>query len=67
MDITKCSGDKCPIKDKCYRYLADESEYQSYVLDPHEIKDGVFTCDLFWGVGAQQQYELIKSITKGEL
>ena len=30
-DITMCTGDDCPMKNTCYRYLATPSEYwQSY-------------------------------------
>lgn len=29
-DITMCSNNKCPIRDKCYRYLAKPSERQAY-------------------------------------
>jgi hypothetical protein len=29
-DITKCTGDECPLKETCYRYTAKESRYQSF-------------------------------------
>jgi len=29
-DITKCSNDKCPSKDDCYRFTAYERAQQSY-------------------------------------
>lgn len=67
MDITKCSGDKCPIKESCHRYTASPSKPQYSIIAPFKVIDGVFSCDMFWGVGAQRQYELLKSITKGEL
>mgnify|MGYP000013904373 FL=1 len=32
-DITMCSGEGCPLKEKCWRYLAEPSEYwQSYFM-----------------------------------
>lgn len=36
-DITMCGNDKCPIKNKCYRYTAPKDPYrqswQVYVYD----------------------------------
>ena len=29
-DITKCSANNCKIKDKCYRYKANDGYWQSY-------------------------------------
>ena len=29
-DISMCSSDNCPMKDKCYRSTATASKYQSY-------------------------------------
>jgi len=39
-DITKCEGKDCPLKENCYRYTAEPSEYsQAYFTEP-PIKDG---------------------------
>ena len=32
-DITKCSGEGCPIKEKCYRFTAKSDVYQSIFLE----------------------------------
>jgi hypothetical protein len=29
-DIVKCEGEGCPIREKCYRYTANDSKYQYY-------------------------------------
>jgi hypothetical protein len=29
-DISKCRGTDCPMKDKCWRYLAPSSKWQAY-------------------------------------
>ena len=29
-DITMCMGDGCPAKERCYRFTAKPSKYQSY-------------------------------------
>jgi hypothetical protein len=31
-DITKCSGEGCPLKNECYRFLATDSYRQSYFM-----------------------------------
>ena len=43
-DITKCYGDDCPIKNKCYRYTAFANyDQQSYFTEiPVKTKDGKF-------------------------
>ena len=34
-DITKCEGRQCELKDTCYRYTSEPSEYrQSYFTSP---------------------------------
>lgn len=46
-DITMCSGLKCPLKEKCYRYTAKPKLlYQSYFGDAPINKNG--ECDYFW-------------------
>jgi len=49
-DITKCSGDNCPIKDKCYRFTAPDSTLlQSYFMEPpFYIKNAHVICEMFW-------------------
>lgn len=50
-DIAKCEGTGCPVKEKCYRFTAKDSEFrQSYFIEP-PYKDG--KCDHYWGENAQ--------------
>lgn len=66
-DITKCKGVGCLIKDKCYRYTTERSEFQSFLLkEPYEIKENVFTCDLFWGDKQKYIFNKIKQILDGK-
>lgn len=44
-DIAKCSGVGCTKKETCYRYLAPESEMQSYML-PEVVE----SCEMYWKV-----------------
>ena len=67
VDISKCSGIDCPIKDSCYRYKAPSFAYQSLIMPSPLIENGVFSCDLFWGesqTGILNQLEQIVGIKK---
>lgn len=47
MDISKCTGDNCPHKEKCYRFTSLGSiDYQSYFVTPPIKEDG--SCEYFW-------------------
>ena len=46
-DIAKCSGEGCPIKEKCYRFTASEDTFQSWIEKPpynHEKNN----CEIYW-------------------
>lgn len=46
-DISKCNGDNCPLKDTCYRYTSEPSEFrQAWLGNPPVQEDG--TCKLYW-------------------
>lgn len=67
-DITKCKGIGCPIKDSCYRYTAEGSEYgQSYFVENNVgyEEEGKFICDVYWGENANSIFNLLQSITNG--
>ncbi len=69
-DITKCSGQDCPIKEKCFRFVAEpEPLYQSYFVDvpgqwiPDAINDVmVFECEMFWGEKKGITFEQLNEI-----
>jgi hypothetical protein len=44
-DITKCSGEGCKAKERCYRFAASDSFRQSYFVD---VPGGDETCEYFW-------------------
>lgn len=46
-DITMCDDEGCPMKDRCYRYLAKPSKWQSYFADSPREDD---KCELVWEV-----------------
>lgn len=45
-DITKCKGDGCPLKDKCWRYTSQPSEYRQswFVESPYREEK----CEHYW-------------------
>lgn len=46
-DISKCTGEDCPMKDNCYRFTANASEFmQSYFMNAPIKEDK--TCDYYW-------------------
>lgn len=56
-DITMCSGQGCPMKEKCYRFMAIPNIYrQSYFVNPPIKSDG--TCESFGQDSTK--YEIIK-------
>lgn len=49
-DIAMCTGGDCPLRDKCYRFLATPNSYlQSYIaVTPYVKVNGVVECKYFW-------------------
>ena len=44
-DISKCCGEGCKLRDTCFRYLAEPSEYQSYLtIAPSSDTE----CVMYW-------------------
>jgi hypothetical protein len=60
-DITMCPGTNCPHKEKCYRFTAKASDWQSVFIDS-PIKDG--KCDYFWGDDSQNVWFQLQDIVK---
>jgi hypothetical protein len=44
-DISMCKGGSCPMANKCYRFTATPSHWQSYLSTPPVEPDG--TCKFF--------------------
>jgi hypothetical protein len=60
-DITKCTGEDCPLKETCYRFIAPSEMYQSFFMTPH-VKNG--KCEYYWGEASQSTYDQLKEIFK---
>ena len=48
-DITKCTGEGCPIKETCYRFTAPTGMYQSFFF---EVPIRNLKCDYHWSRNA---------------
>lgn len=49
-DISMCPANNCPLKDKCYRYRATSSKYQSWFMETPYDKDKE-NCNSYWDIG----------------
>ena len=46
-----CFGGDCPVKESCYRFMAEPNEYmQSYFLTPPFENS---TCKMYWGEASE--------------
>ena len=65
-DITMCSGQGCPIKEKCYRNYANASDHQSYFSGiPYDFEKK--ECAFYWGDNAQSIFIQLNDIFKDEI
>jgi hypothetical protein len=44
-DISKCRGNDCPLRNKCYRYLAIPSRWQSYFHGESGLSNDKSKCE----------------------
>jgi len=58
-DISMCQGNKCPLKETCYRFKATASSYQSY-FSVSPIKEDN-TCDYYMEYLTKNNDNTIKS------
>lgn len=52
-DITMCFGENCPIKESCFRFIAEPeaNDMQTYFVNaPGEMVDDEFSCSFLWKV-----------------
>lgn len=49
-DISKCTGENCPVKERCWRFRSPSHFYQSYISPPEEKP-----CPLFIYISEETQ------------
>ena len=59
MDITKCKGEGCWMKENCKRFTAKESLMQSYFVES-PIEN--FNCEMYW-IDNTLYFDNLKKIT----
>ena len=47
-DITCCTNETCPLRDKCYRAIAEWDYYQSVARFQYQEHESRVMCDWFW-------------------
>lgn len=67
VNMTKCTGEGCLIKDACKRYYKESViKYSSntffFHTPPFTISDGLFKCVMFWGSDQDSFIEKLKNI-----
>lgn len=63
-DITMCFGGDCPVKESCYRFMAEPNEYrQAYFSAPPFEKS---TCKMYWGKGSEDIFNQLNNIVNGD-
>lgn len=63
MDITRCKGLFCPVKEECKRYTIGPFDMgESYFSVPPFINS---KCDMFWGEDSQFIFNELKDIVDG--
>jgi len=73
-DISMCKGEDCPLKETCYRYTAESSDYQAYFMKiPYDTTTN--SCDYHMEIWKKESMtpenhaealsEIIKHIAEG--
>lgn len=55
-DISMCKGTDCPLKETCYRYTAEPSEFMQSYFTISPIKNDR-TCDYYWKIESSKAKE----------
>lgn len=66
VDISKCEGTDCPLKEKCYRYLAKPDEHlQAYFTIPPYSSE-TKSCEYFWDVDSKYSKSVLNRENNGK-
>ncbi len=52
-DITKCTGQDCPLAVTCYRFICEAAEPQSYIAGQFDLATG--KCEMEWRIGPWEE------------
>lgn len=59
VDICMCKNEECPLKDACYRYRAEVSQYQAYFIVDEKLKKDAqdYKCTGYWPLKSISEIE----------
>lgn len=60
-DISMCADDKCPSRERCYRYMARPSEFMQ-AWGMFGCGEGAEKCDYFWPAEGKRLRELDRAL-----
>ena len=60
-DICKCNNKNCKIRNSCYRFLADDSDYQAYFI-VDKVVDNENDCNEYWKVTNDKEIERLNKL-----
>ena len=51
-EITKCDGEKCPLKHNCYRFTKPDEDFrQDYFIEPpYVLTNNSAMCNKYWKI-----------------
>jgi len=58
-DITKCEGTNCPLKETCFRFLAQSNEFRQSFFDtiPYDTQNK--KCVEYWAIPFCKHYSIL--------
>lgn len=62
VDICKCNNKDCSLSKSCFRFLAEDSLYQSYYMGVKCDESG--NCDVYWPVNDLEELQQLNRIWK---
>ena len=66
-DISKCTGEGCLLKEKCYRFVAEPNPYwQSYMAPPKKSVKNKDECNYYWSLIDESEDDEREIVSKGE-
>lgn len=59
VDICMCNNEECPLKNRCYRYRAEASQYQTYFIVDDKLKKDAqeYKCTGYWEIKSKADIE----------
>jgi hypothetical protein len=63
-DLTKCTGEGCPLRYDCHRFKSIASYKEQYFFSEIPYNHKLNTCEYIWNDNAEWLYRELNRITK---